>query len=115
MGVQSTNYGGTEVRTVISYKGSDQPVGNETNPWAMFDDVFADLGSDPVRRGEAQGAPQERARPGRRKYARLVAQARAADDKKKIEQHLDGGARGREAPRQPGRRDRRLVPDPRHG
>ena len=47
-GVQSTAYGGTEVRTVISYTGADQPIANETSPYAMFDQVFSKLGADPL-------------------------------------------------------------------
>jgi hypothetical protein len=47
-GVQSTAYGGTEVRTVISYTGSDQPIANEVSPYSMFNLVFAGLGQDPA-------------------------------------------------------------------
>ena len=88
LGVQSTNYGGTEVRTVLSYLGADTPVANETNPWAVFNDLFAGLGTDPV------GVERLRARRksvidvvGKR-YERLGAMV-SSDDRKKIEQHLD--------------------------
>lgn len=47
-GVQSTSYGGTEVRTIISYAGADDPIENETSPYTMFDTVFSQLGADPV-------------------------------------------------------------------
>lgn len=47
VGVQSTQYGGTEVRTVLSYTGNNQPVANETSPYALYNRVFANLGSDP--------------------------------------------------------------------
>jgi hypothetical protein len=47
-GVQSDRQQGTEVRTVISYQGSDQPVANTTDPFVLFSDVFSDLGTDPT-------------------------------------------------------------------
>jgi hypothetical protein len=47
-GVQSTAYGGTEVRTIISYAGADDPIENETSPYNLFDTVFSQLGADPV-------------------------------------------------------------------
>ncbi len=46
VGVQSTQYGGTEVRTVLSYAGNDQPVANETSPYALYNRVFSQLGTD---------------------------------------------------------------------
>ncbi len=46
-GVQSTIYGGTEVRTVLSYTGPHSPVPNEDSPWAMFDRAFGELNVDP--------------------------------------------------------------------
>ena len=88
MGVQSTNYGGTEVRTVISYKGSDQPNGNEINPWAMFDDVFAGLGSDPFGAAKLKGRRKSVLDLVDKQYAGLAPKL-GADDKKKMEQHLD--------------------------
>ncbi len=47
VGVQSTQYGGTEVRTVLSYAGNELPVANETSPYALYNRVFSQLGSDP--------------------------------------------------------------------
>jgi len=47
-GVQTLNYGGKEVRTVMSYEGSDLPVSNEDSPWNMYDTVFSQLNADPA-------------------------------------------------------------------
>lgn len=86
-GVQSTSYGGTEVRTVISYAGSDQPIANEASPYAMYDLVFSELGVDPL------GLQKLRAR--RHSVMDAVAgqyQALAPrlglEDRVKLEQHL---------------------------
>jgi hypothetical protein len=46
VGVQSTQYGGTEVRTVLSYLGDNQPVANETSPYSLYNRVFSQLGVD---------------------------------------------------------------------
>lgn len=88
MGVQSTNYGGTEVRTVISYKGSDQPNDNEINPWTMYDDVFAGLGTDPFGAAKLKGRRKSVLDLVDKQYAGLAPKL-GADDKKKLEQHLD--------------------------
>jgi hypothetical protein len=86
-GVQSTAYGGTEVRTVISYAGSDQPIANETSPYSMFDLVFSELGKDPA------GAESLRARRKSildvvgKQYETLSPKL-SAEDKQKLEQHL---------------------------
>ena len=88
MGVQSTNYGGTEVRTVISYKGADQPNANETNPWTMFDDVFANLGADPTGAAKLKNRRKSVLDLVDKQYAGLAPKL-GADDKKKLEQHLD--------------------------
>jgi len=86
-GVQSTAYGGTEVRTVISYAGSDQPIANEVSPFNMFDVVFSQLGADPA------GVAKLRAR----RHSVLdavggqlssLAPRLGAEDKTKLEQHL---------------------------
>jgi hypothetical protein len=86
-GVQSTAYGGTEVRTVISYAGSDQPIANETNPQAMFDLVFSKLGADPLgleklrrRRHSVLDAVGEQ-------YGSLAPRL-GSEDQRKLEQHL---------------------------
>jgi hypothetical protein len=87
LGVQSTNYGGTEVRTVISYLGSDVPVANETNPWSVYTDVFSQLTSDPtgaerlrLRRKSVLDAVDKR-------FVALNAKV-SKEDKVKLEQHL---------------------------
>lgn len=86
-GVQSTSYGGTEVRTVISYAGSDQPIANETSPYTMYDLVFSELGADPL------GLQQLRARRHSVMDAvagqyETLAQRLGSEDRIKLEQHL---------------------------
>lgn len=86
-GVQSTAYGGTEVRTVISYAGSDQPIANETSPYSMFNLVFSQLGQDPLgveklrkRRHSVLDAVDGR-------FQKLNPRL-SAEDRKKLEAHL---------------------------
>ena len=86
-GVQSTAYGGTEVRTVMSYAGPDQPIGNETSPYTAFDLLFSQLGADP--------AGVERLRQRRKSVLDVVGKQYAdiskkvsAADRQKLEQHL---------------------------
>ena len=86
-GVQSTAYGGTEVRTVMSYAGSDQPIANETSPYSMFNLVFSKLGQDPTgvekirkRRHSVLDAVDGR-------FQKLNPRL-SADDRKKLEEHL---------------------------
>jgi Protein of unknown function (DUF1552) len=87
LGVQSTMYGGTEVRTVLSYLGSDTPVANETSPYNVYNDVFSQLTADPA------GAEKLRARRKSvidvvgRQYVDLSKKL-SKDDKAKLEQHL---------------------------
>ncbi|NUP04502.1 MAG: DUF1552 domain-containing protein [Polyangiaceae bacterium] len=88
LGVQSTNYGGTEVRTVLSYLDSDVPVPNETSPWAVFDALFSDLGSDPVGSEKLTARRKSVLDLVDKKFATL-SQKVSANDKKKLEQHLD--------------------------
>lgn len=88
MGVQSTNYGGTEVRTVLSYKGSDQPNENEISPWTMFDEVFAMLGADPLGVEKLKGRRKSVLDLVGKQYETLAPKL-GADDRKKLEQHLD--------------------------
>lgn len=86
-GVQSTIYGGTEVRTVMSYRGSDAPNANDDSPWSMFDLAFSDISSDPLglaklkaRRAsvlDAVGGQIERVSPNLGNF-----------DRQKLEQHL---------------------------
>jgi hypothetical protein len=88
LGVQSTQYGGTEVRTVLSYAGNDQPVANETSPWALYNRVFASLGADPLglqRQLERRHAAMAFARD---RFARVLPRLSRADQLK-LEQHLD--------------------------
>jgi hypothetical protein len=88
-GVQTLNYGGKEVRTVISYQGNDLPVSNEDDPWNMYNTVFGPLGEDP--------AGQEALRTRRHAVLDAVhgqleglAPRLGAGDRTKLEQHLDG-------------------------
>ncbi len=87
LGVQSTNYGGTEVRTVLSYLGSDTPVANETNPWSVFDELFAGLGSDPGELARLRARRKSVLDVVGRRYETL-SQKVSASDRVKIEQHL---------------------------
>lgn len=86
-GVQSTAYGGTEVRTVISYAGSDQPIANETNPYSMFDLVFSELGKDPAG-VEALRARRKSILDVVGKQYETLAPKLSSEDKQKLEQHL---------------------------
>lgn len=88
LGVQSTNYGGTEVRTVLSYLASDVPVPNETNPWAVFDALFSDLGADPVGAAKKKDRRKTILDMVDKKYDKLATKVSAAD-KQKLLQHLD--------------------------
>ncbi|MBL8923799.1 MAG: DUF1552 domain-containing protein [Myxococcaceae bacterium] len=87
LGVQSTQYGGTEVRTVLSYLGNDQPVANETSPWSLYNRVFSQLGADPFgvarlrqRRHSAIDFVKDRFTRLSPKLSRL--------DRQKLDQHL---------------------------
>jgi hypothetical protein len=86
-GVQSTNYGGTEVRTVMSYLGSDQPLANETSPWAMFDASFSELGADPAVLAARRMRRRSILDLVGRQYEGVIPKL-ATDDKRKLEQHL---------------------------
>lgn len=87
-GVQTLNYGGKEVRTVISYGGGDDPVSNEDDPWNMYQTVFSELGADPTGQNEL--------RLKRRAVLDAVdgqldglAPKLGLSDRQKLEQHLD--------------------------
>ena len=88
LGVQSTQYGGTEVRTVLSYTGNDQPVANETNPFALYTRVFGSLGADPF------GLERQRQRRHatidfvKDRFAKLN-QRLSSEDRSKLQHHLD--------------------------
>lgn len=86
-GVQSTAYGGTEVRTVMSYAGSDQPISNETSPYTMFDVVFSQLGADPTGVAKLRARRHSILDAVDKQYASLAPKL-GVDDKKKLEQHL---------------------------
>lgn len=88
LGVQSTNYGGTEVRTVMSYKGSDQPNENEIDPWVLYNDVFAGLGSDPFGNEKLKGRRKSVLDMVDKQFVALSPKL-GSDDRKKLEQHLD--------------------------
>ncbi|MFO0551528.1 MAG: DUF1552 domain-containing protein [Polyangiaceae bacterium] len=88
LGVQSTNYGGTEVRTVVSYLGSDQPVPNETNPWSVFESLFSDLGTDPVGFAKLKARRASVLDAVDKKYDKLRTKL-GSSDRAKLEQHLD--------------------------
>jgi hypothetical protein len=87
-GVQSTNYGGTEVRTVISYRGSDQPISNETSPWSMFDTAFSELGTDPVLLEKKRLRRHTILDMVGRQYESLTPRL-SVEDRLKLQQHLD--------------------------
>ena len=88
LGVQSTNHGGTEVRTVCSYLDSDVPVPNETNPWQVFDELFSDLGTDPVGAEKLKLRRMSVIDRVEKKYDKLVPKL-SGEDQKKLEQHLE--------------------------
>src|SRR5262249_9806928 len=86
-GVQSTAYGGTEVRTVISYTGSDQPIANETSPYNMFNLVFSKLGADPLGLEKLRLRRHSILDAVGKQYAALAPRVRQ-EDQTKLEQHL---------------------------
>jgi Protein of unknown function (DUF1552) len=86
-GVQSTAYGGTEVRTVISYSGSDQPISNETSPYSMFDLVFSKLGADPLGLEKLRLRRHSILDAVGKQYATLAPRL-GKEDQLKLEQHL---------------------------
>lgn len=86
-GVQSTNYGGTEVRTVMSYRGSDLPVANETSPFAMYEAAFSELGVDRSVLEARVARRQSVLDLVGRQYETLLPKV-SLDDRGKLEQHL---------------------------
>lgn len=86
-GVQSTSYGGTEVRTVMSYAGSDQPIANETSPYAMYDLVFSKLGADPLGLEKLRRRRHSVLDAVGRQYESLAPRL-SSDDRLKLDQHL---------------------------
>ena len=86
-GVQSTAYGGTEVRTVISYAGSDQPIANETSPYSMFNLVFSKLGADPFGLEKLRLRRHSILDAVGKQYAALAPRL-SKEDQLKLDQHL---------------------------
>ncbi len=87
-GVQSDRQYGTEVRTVISYQGSDQPVANTTDPFVMFSDVFSDLGSDPAHMARVR-ARRKSVLDTVDKRFQAIQKKVSKEDAMKLQQHLD--------------------------
>jgi hypothetical protein len=86
-GVQSTAYGGSEVRTVISYSGADQPIANETSPYSMFTRVFSKLGADPLGLERLRARRHSVLDAVGKQYATLGPRL-GKEDRVKLEQHL---------------------------
>ena len=86
-GVQSTAYGGTEVRTVMSYAGSDQPIANETSPYSMFNLVFSELGQDPLGVAKLRARRKSVLDTVGGQYEKLAPRL-GSEDRLKLEQHL---------------------------
>jgi hypothetical protein len=86
-GVQSTMYNGTEVRTVMSYRGSDDPISNEVSPYSMFDFAFSELGVDPAEFAALRARRHSVLDAVGRQYDALLPKL-GADDRRKLEQHL---------------------------
>ncbi len=87
VGVQSTQYGGTEVRTVLSYTGSDRPVANETSPFTLFNTVFAGLGGDLTNLARDRQRRHAALKLVRERYQKLSGRV-SPEDRKKLENHL---------------------------
>jgi uncharacterized protein DUF1552 len=88
LGVQSTLYAGTEVRTTLSYAGSDQPIGNETSPYAVYDRMFAPLGPDGSMSSELRARRKSVLDVVGKQYEAVNARLGAAD-RQKLERHLE--------------------------
>jgi hypothetical protein len=86
-GVQSTAYGGTEVRTVLSYAGSDQPIANETSPYSMYNLVFSGLGADPGGTDKLRARRKSVLDAVGKRYEALTPRL-GAEDRVKLQQHL---------------------------
>jgi hypothetical protein len=87
-GVQTLNYGGKEVRTVMSYEGSDLPVSNEDSPWTMFDTVFSQLDADPAAVAALRARRHSVLDAVDRQFTSLAPRL-GTEDKQKLEVHLD--------------------------
>ncbi len=88
VGVQSTQYGGTEVRTVLSYAGNDQPIANETSPYALYNQLFSQLGADLTSINRDRNRRHSVLSFVKSRFSALTPRLSAAD-RQKLEQHLD--------------------------
>lgn len=88
LGVQSTAYGGTEVRTIVSYLGSDLPVANETDPYTVYNELFANLEMDPVAAAKLRRRRRSVLDVVDRRYDGLLDKI-SKEDREKVAQHLD--------------------------
>jgi hypothetical protein len=86
-GVQSTRHVGTDVRTVLSYQGTDDPIANETSPYGMFDLVFSQLGQDPTGIAKLRARRMSVLDTVGNQFEKLVPRV-GAEDRLKLEQHL---------------------------
>ncbi len=88
LGVQSTAYGGTEVRTILSYLGSDTPVANETDPYVVFSELFSDLEIDPAAAAKMRARRRSVLDVVDRRYDKLLTKV-SKEDAVKLQQHLE--------------------------
>jgi len=88
LGVQSTAYGGTEVRTILSYLKSDTPVANETDPYVVYDELFANLEVDPAAAAKLRKRRRSVLDVVDRRYATLMDKI-SKEDQDKVGQHLE--------------------------
>ena len=88
VGVQSTQYGGTEVRTVLSYAGNDRPIANETSPYALYNRLFSQLGADLNLINLERNRRHSVLSFVKARYAALNSKV-SVQDRQKLEQHLD--------------------------
>ena len=91
LGVQTTLYKGTEVRTVMSYAGADKPLSNQNDPSALFENLFADLdGGDAAAAGRLEKLQARRRSvldAVSRQYSTLTPKL-GVEDRLKVEHHL---------------------------
>lgn len=85
-GVQ-TGMGGNEVRTVLSYAGSDQPLASESSPYTMFDLVFSELLQDHAAIAQRRLLRRSVLDAVGGQYGAIAKRA-SAEDRVKLEQHL---------------------------
>lgn len=88
LGIQSTAYGGTEVRTILSYLGSDLPVANETDPYTVYSELFSNLEIDPAAAAKLRRRRKSVLDVVDRRYETLYGKI-SKDDQQKIGQHLE--------------------------